>query len=223
MTSKKFVAASVVCAMSLMNGIAQAAPKDADGRAGSWRTAAQGAPSLKAAKSAVEKHPQDAVANNDLGWAYRQNGDLTQAESFLRIATKSDAKLAQAHSNLSVVLVDLKKFDEAKTEAAQAVSLDPENAIYRAVLGNALSKTGDRKEAIVQYRKAIALKPDYENALYNLGRVLKEDGQINESKLVLVDALKFDPKDDRVLMLLDDMTGDTATGAAPAKQSLSGK
>ncbi len=223
MTSKKFVAAGIVCALSIMNGIAQAAPKNADGRAGSWRSAAQGAPSLKAAKSAVEKHPQDAIANNDLGWAYRQNGDLVQAETCLRVAIKADPKLGEAHSNLSVVLVDLKKFDEAKTEAAQAVTLDGNNPIYRAVLGNALSKAGDRKEAIEQYRTAIKLKPDYENAHYNLGRVLKEDGQINEAKLVLVDALKLDAKDDRVLTLLDDMTGDAATGATPAKQSLSGK
>jgi hypothetical protein len=61
MASSKFVILSAVCAVSLMNGIAQAAPGNADGRAGSWRSAAQGAPSLKAAQKAVEKNPQDAV------------------------------------------------------------------------------------------------------------------------------------------------------------------
>lgn len=210
MGSKKFVAVSIVCALSILNGIAQAAPDTAGGRAGSWRTATQGSPSLKIARKAVEKNPQDAVANNDLGWAYRQHGDLTQAEAYLRQAIKIDAKLAQAHSNLSVVLLDQNKADEAKTEAAQAVAIDSQNPIYRAVLGNALAKAGDRKEAIEQYRTAIKLKPDYENALYNLGRVLKEDGQVNEAKLVLADALKYDAKDDRVLLLLDDMSDKTS-------------
>lgn len=174
-----------------------------EGRSGSWKSSTQGAPSLKVAKKLVEKNPKDAIANNDLGWAYRQNGDAAQAETYLREAVKLNPKMGQAHSNLSVVLFDANKLDEAQTEAAQAVAIDPNNAIYKVVLGNALAKKGDRKAALEQYRSAVQLRPDYENAQYNLGRVLLDDGQANEGKLVLVDALKLDPNDERVLKLLD--------------------
>src|SRR6185437_6783738 len=105
-----------------------------DGRSGAWHTAAQGAPSLKASQKAVELNPQDAVANNDLGWAFRQNGDLTQAEKYLRDAIKLNPRLAQAHSNLSVVLVDKGALDEAQAEGQQAVAIDPGNPIYKVVL-----------------------------------------------------------------------------------------
>jgi protein O-GlcNAc transferase len=158
-----------------------------------------------------------------LGWAHRQNGNAVEAEKYLRKAIELNPKLAEAHSNLSVVLADAGKGEEAKTEAAQAVAIAPENAIFRVVLGNALAKVGDRKAAIEQYQAAIKQKPDYENALYNLGRVLKEDGQISEAKLALSDALKYDPKDDRVLMLLDDMTGDTNAVTPPAVPSKKAK
>jgi tetratricopeptide (TPR) repeat protein len=196
-----------IIATGLTLCIGAAAPVNAsEGRAGSWRQASQGAPSLKVCKKLVEKNPQSAIANNDLGWAYRQNGDNLQAEKYLRVAIKLDPQMAQGHSNLSVVLADKGEVEEAQKEAAQAVAIDSSNPIYKVVLGSALAKKGDRKMAIEQYRQAIKLKPDYENALYNLGRVLNDDGQVHEAKFVLSDALNLDPKDDRVVELLDKLT-----------------
>ncbi len=176
-----------------------------DGRSGSWHSGTQGSPSLKVCKKMVEANPQSAVANNDLGWAYRQNGNLVEAEKFLRAAVKLDPNMSAAHSNLSVVLLDKNVAAEAKAEAQTAVNLDNKNPIYHVVFGNALGKAGDRKAAIEQYRLAVKLKPDYENALYNLGKTLAEDGQEHEAKFVLADALKLDPKDDRVVAALDQL------------------
>lgn len=177
-----------------------------EGRDGRWHSATQGAPSLKVCKKLVASNPQSAIANNDLGWAYRQNGNLAEAEKYLRAALKLDATIAAAHSNLSVVLLDKNAVPEAKAEAQAAVQLDGNNPIYRVVYGNALAKLDDRKGAIEQYRQAVKLKPDYENALYNLGRTLAQDGQVHEAKFVLADALKLDPKDDRVVVALDEIT-----------------
>lgn len=199
---------TIVAAAVMLSVTTAAQAKTGEGRANAWRSAAQGAPSLKAARKAVELHPNDAVANNDLGWAYRQNGDLANAEKYLREAIKLNDQLGQAHSNLSVVLLDKGSVDEAQTEAARAVAIDGSNPIYKVVLGNAFAKKGERKAAIEQYQQAIKLKPDYENALYNLGRVLSEDGQTQEAKAVLADALKLDSKDERVLQLLDNLTKD---------------
>ncbi|MBK7838853.1 MAG: hypothetical protein IPJ49_14480 [Candidatus Obscuribacter sp.] len=39
------------------------------GRAGSWRTNTQGAPSVEACRKRVAAKPDDAIAHNDLGWA----------------------------------------------------------------------------------------------------------------------------------------------------------
>ena len=177
-----------------------------EGREGKWHSGTQGSPSLNVCKKLVAANPQSAIANNDLGWAYRQNGNLIEAEKYLRAAIKLDNGMGAAHSNLSVVLLDKGAAGEAKTEAQLATQLDAKSPIYRVVFGNALSKGGDRKAAIEQYREALKLKPDYENAMYNLGRVLSDDGQQQEAKFVLADALKLDPNDDRVMALLDELT-----------------
>lgn len=200
--------------------LAETGGADKDGRAGFWRKGAQGAPDLKAARAKVEKDPKNAEALNDLGFALRQNGKLEESEKYLKQAIGIKPSMGEAHVNLSVVYYDESKFKDALTEAQQAVKLDANNAIFRVVLGNALSKTGDLKGAAQEYKVAIHLKPDYENAHYNLGRVLSEDKQDNDAKLALSKALELDPNDDRVLQLLDklqvgngDMPGGGGAGA----------
>lgn len=193
-----------VSAVSFGSAPASAGP-NTSGREGFWRNATQGAPSIKTCQQAVTKNPQDAIANNDLGWAFRQNGDATQADKYLRAAIKLNPKMGQAHSNLSVVLLDQGKSDEAITEAREAIAVDGSNPIYHVVLGNALEKKGDAKAAIDEYRSAVKLKPDYENALFHLGQALYQSGDKGEAKAVLVQALGLDSKDDRVVALLDKM------------------
>ena len=176
---------------------------DSDGRAGSWRKAGQGSPSVEACRKRVQDNPKDADAQNDLGWALRQHDDLAGAESALKEAIKLMPGLPQAHSNLSVVLLDKHDAAGAVAEGRQAVSLDGGKAIYHVVLGNALSAGGDRKTAIEEYRAALKLKPDYENAMFHLGATLFDDGQMIESKKALSYALGLDPDDGRVLELMD--------------------
>jgi len=173
------------------------------GRAGNWRMGTQGAPSIEACRKRVAANPQDADAQNDLGWALRQNGELKEAEAALRLSIKLNSASAYPHSNLSVVLMDTKRPEEALTEAARAVALDDKQPIFHVVLANALTASGDRKKAIDEYRVALKIRPDYENAMYNLGRVLNEDGQSVEAKMTLSQALELDPNDERVLKLLD--------------------
>jgi Flp pilus assembly protein TadD len=198
--------AMVSLAVSLLSSLPVSASPDGAGRAGFWKNAAQGSPSLKVCEKAVEKNPQDAIANNDLGWAYRQSGNADKAQQYLRAAIKLNAKLSQAHSNLSVVLLDQGKTDEAISEAREAVAIDANNAIFHVVLGNALEKKNDTKGAIEEYRTAVKLKADYENALYHLGQALLTNGDKTEAKAVLSQALGLDAKDDRVVALLDKLT-----------------
>lgn len=189
----------------------------ASGRAGFWRKGSQGSPSIKAAEKAVAANPKDPVANNDLGWAYRQAGDLDKAVKYLQAAIKLKEDMPQAHSNLSVVYFDKKQTADALTEARRAVALDPKNAVFLLVLGNALDQNGDRKDAIESYKQALKVRPDYENAYYHLGRILSEDGNTSEAGPILAEALRLDPEDERVMKLLDPLAGgDTTAGGAKA-------
>ena len=217
------VSVSLVMSALAANG---APVPDKNGRTSSWTKSTQGSPDLKAARAKVDKNPKDPVALNDLGWACRQNGKLDEAARYLKLAIEIKPEMGEAHSNLSVVYYDQSKFSEALSEAQKAVKIDADHAVYRVVLGNALSRTGKLKEAQQEYKVAIHLKPDYEKAHYNLGRVLNEDGQVNEAKYSLSKALQLDPKDDLALSLLDKLekVGDaTAGGSTPGASKPKGK
>ncbi|HNB22200.1 MAG TPA: tetratricopeptide repeat protein, partial [Candidatus Melainabacteria bacterium] len=105
---RSILTAALACGFMLVAGSSAfaAEKKGEDGRAGNWTKGAQGAPSIEAAKKAVEQNPKSAIAHNDLGWAYRQNNKHKEAEEELRQALKLDPALSYAHSNLSVVLLD---------------------------------------------------------------------------------------------------------------------
>src|SRR5262245_13283550 len=62
------------------------------------------------------------------------------------------------------------------TKLRAAVQANPRNAESRNALRLALSKSGQIKPAIAEFREAIALKPDYGEAWSNLGNALKQKG-----------------------------------------------
>lgn len=60
-------------------------------------------------------------------------------------------------------------------------------------LGNALARKGMIAEAIVQYKEALRLKPDYPDARNNLGNALAQQGQFEEAIVQYAEALRLNP------------------------------
>ena len=61
-------------------------------------------------------------------------------------------------------------------------------------LGAALSRQGKYEAAIVQYRLALKIKPDYADAHYNLGYALAKTGNVNEGLYHFRQAVRIEPK-----------------------------
>lgn len=225
MNTKSFSLIAAIVSGTLAFGFAgESTAKSKDdsksGRAGNWRSNAQGAPSIKECRKRVEANPNDADAQSDLGWALRQNGQTKEAETTLRKALSLNSKMSYAHSNLSVVLLDEGQKEEALQEAKQAAMLDSKQPIYHVVYGNALLANSDTKAAIEEYKTAIGQRADYENAFFNLARALRQDGQTLEAKVALSQALDLDPQDVRVLKMLDELSSD---GSIPGAGGAAGK
>jgi len=63
----------------------------------------------------------------------------------------------------------------------EAVRLDPKHPEVHNLLGSAYSALGRNTEAIEQFRLALTLRPDYENARLNLGRAMLKAGKVDEA------------------------------------------
>lgn len=59
-------------------------------------------------------------------------------------------------------------------------------------LGRILDNAGHTRDAITHYQKALALKPDYADAHYNLGNACLQEGQIDDAETQYRKALEID-------------------------------
>ena len=61
-------------------------------------------------------------------------------------------------------------------------------------LGNALARRGQLEDAILQYREALELTPDYPDARNNLGNALVKQGKLSSGIAQYAEALRLDPR-----------------------------
>lgn len=73
---------------------------------------------------------------------------------------------------------------------------------YRFLAGDA-HRRGEVEVAIQAYRQAIALKPGPDSRHYNLGRLLLEQGRVDEARAVLLEGQRVEPGDRRYTAALE--------------------
>jgi tetratricopeptide (TPR) repeat protein len=103
-----------------------------------------------------------------LGWAYLNSGKLQEAEQCFR---KNLCLVASSYENLGRSLIRQEKYEEALQNSLRAVELDPENAMYWDLVGNAHLELNQLDEAQEMFEKAIDLNPDWSVGYYDLGVV----------------------------------------------------
>jgi len=135
-----------------------------------------------AALKAVEIDPDIAEAHTALGmikWIY--DLDWAGAEGEIEQALKINPNSGDAHSRYSRLLADMGRFDEAMTQARQAVTLDPLSIIYRKSepLIHYLSRHYDK--AIAGYIKLIEIAPGFHQTQRELGLAYEQKGMYEEA------------------------------------------
>ncbi|MCK4660442.1 MAG: tetratricopeptide repeat protein [Phycisphaerae bacterium] len=112
-----------------------------------------------------------------LGFAYRDQGDLNQAVSHYAAGLEQDPDSAEAHNGLGVVLAESGRLVEAVACYAEALRIDPDFAEAHYHLANALMAQGKVEQAIAQYGEALRINSDFAeahgaqaNALAGLGK-----------------------------------------------------
>ncbi|MEW6593984.1 MAG: tetratricopeptide repeat protein [Thermodesulfobacteriota bacterium] len=128
-----------------------------------------------------------------LGLTYHQRGETTTAADHLARALESAPDDPRILYNYSVILLELKRADEACAILSQLATRFPEIPEAHFLLGNALHRCGQPEQAILHYQKTTALRPDYIDAWFNLGLTLREQERYPEAIEALQRILAIDP------------------------------
>ncbi len=126
---------------------------------------------------AAQAKPGDFVTQYNLGVLEQNSGKKAEAEAAYRQAltlkTDDTKALAGVRSNLSLLLIDDGKLDEAAALLAQAAQGDPKNAEYENNLGQVYEKLNKKDLAIAAYTKAVQLDPGQAGAKASLAQLQK--------------------------------------------------
>ncbi|MFQ5669817.1 MAG: tetratricopeptide repeat protein [Acidobacteriota bacterium] len=150
---------------------------------------------LESINKAIALDPDQYAYYNMRGLIYLSAGDLDQALANFRKVLVINPYLTDVHNNIGVALGELGRRDEAMSEF-QSVLRDPgykhrEKALYN--VGNLFYAQGDYREAVEQYRKAVAVQPEYLKAYYKMGLALQTLGQMDEARRAFEEVVRIDP------------------------------
>ena len=144
-------------------------------------------------QQAVRLKPDCADANNNLGNALLEQGQLAAAVAQFQEAIRFKPDYAEAYNNLGNALRDQGQLTAAVTQYQEALRLKPDYADAYNNLGVALGDQGQLAAAMAQYQEALRLKPDHAEAHNNLGLALQAQGQLTAALAQYQEAIRLKP------------------------------
>ncbi|NLI79608.1 MAG: tetratricopeptide repeat protein [Candidatus Riflebacteria bacterium] len=120
---------------------------------------------------AMQMEHQDVVEiPNVLGWCYMELGRFEEALDSFKKARALDPRHAESLSNIAYIYsLKGKNLDQALELANEAIALEPGRAEFHHTRGWVRFKLGEIDKAIADLERALAIRPAYLLARYNLG------------------------------------------------------
>jgi arylsulfatase A-like enzyme/Flp pilus assembly protein TadD len=163
----------------------------------------QKARALDVYRQAAKRWPTDPLLLHDLAVAARDAAGRTEgaaARVLLDEAVRADQaalvvapRSAMAHNGLGLLAIDRGRPQDAVKEFEQATTIDPNNAVYWANLGNARRATQETAGAEQAYRRAVEVDARTPDALNGLGVLLVETTRPAEAVPLFEHALAAAP------------------------------
>jgi tetratricopeptide (TPR) repeat protein len=139
----------------------------------------------------TERRPGNAWGHFMLGLSASKAGDSARAEAAFEKALSIAPTHVGSLVNLSRVLIDQKRIDEALVTLARADDIDPQSADVQRLFGRAYSAQGTTDKAVDAYRRAIALDARDAWSLNNLGLLFLEQRHAGEALPLLARAVEL--------------------------------
>lgn len=155
-----------------------------------------------------EKSPFKPRPLTNAGYAYYKDKNYREAENYLKKAIKQNPLYYIAYTNLGLLYKDTNRLIEAEGVFKKSISI-VNNPTVRNALGTVYRKLSNSKDsvdsknsyidsAIKQYNLALALKPNYTEALNNLANAYYIKGDLQNSIIAFKKAININPYIDEV-------------------------
>ncbi len=139
---------------------------------------------------ACQLNPGDLECLSMLGDIYTEQGNFEQAIETYNYILSVEPDNAECHNYLGYLLWQLDKNDEAVEAYNRAIALNLDNPIAYNNLGVIyLDEKCQLKKALEMFEQAVALKPNYTLARFNVARTLEALGQTAGAAKVYTEAL----------------------------------
>ena len=139
----------------------------------------QGKDALSTLQKAAALAPNDASIHNNLGNAWKDQGQYSAAVESYRKALGIAPDFASAHNNLGNALKHHGQSKDAVESYRRAIEIEPNYADAHFNLAHTLAELGQIEAALNSYRRGLELEPEDTQMHYNLGGILHNSGHLD--------------------------------------------
>lgn len=140
-----------------------------------------------------------------VGQAFKNTGNGASALIWYQRAITLAGNNLDFINALGALYVEMGDDANAKKVLESSLAKNPKQSAPWCNLGFMLARNGAHAEALTYYNKALALDPDFEQALFNKAAVLNLMGKKEETRRLLQRLLKLNPQNDMVKSLLQQL------------------
>jgi tetratricopeptide (TPR) repeat protein len=151
----------------------------------------------------INEHPYSETAWYNLGNAF-YNLDLVEKaiESYDYCITINE-RFTSAYFNLGNAYLSLEQFDSAIEAYSHCLKLeDSSSSLTHCYIGECYERKAEYESAIVHYKMALDIDPDYSEAWLGMGIVKDAQGKIHEAVLFIEKAVELAPDNSEYLEVL---------------------
>jgi tetratricopeptide (TPR) repeat protein len=139
----------------------------------------------------IQGRPDNPWGHYMRGLSAWKSGDLVKSEESFETALRIDSTHMKSLVNLSRVLIEQKRYDDAIGKLTTAGEVDPESATVPRLMARAHSAKGEFEPAVDAYRRAIALDGSDAWSMNNLGLLYLEHGFVEDALAYLAKAVQM--------------------------------